>query len=225
MQVFQINTGSWNSIVKLNSAIDMLRWVRADRPIAGVWVDLVFQEQEAQHEGKKVKIFVMDIEIPVSLDDVAQLRSCVETPAMLPAPDEKRDGYLQPENGFAPEHETPATTVPAPTPPTPKRQTAPVNSTPAPTPPESTARAVVDDPDILAALNSSGMSPTRQKALMASAVEGGWSKEHILRLIKQNSAMKGKSTTPPTKPAAPAAKPEKRSPVPAVIPGDTDTDF
>lgn len=96
-QVFQCNTTSWNSIRNINSGLEMLRVVRGDRPVRGVWVDLYIVPQTAQHAGKQVQIYVLKLDIPTNLDNLKALECALESPrAALPAPDESRDEYLTP---------------------------------------------------------------------------------------------------------------------------------
>lgn len=103
LKIFQINTGSFNSIVNVNSGIDLMRAARRGGSIAGVWFDLTLREQQAQHNGSAVTIYVLDVEIPVSLETLHQLTSVFDAPMALPAPSEARDPYLQPVDGHAEE--------------------------------------------------------------------------------------------------------------------------
>ena len=159
LKVFQINTSSYNSIVNMNSGIDLLRFARGGRPIAGVWVDLVLKPQDAQVDGKKVGIFVLDLVIPVGLDDVQKLTSAVETPAALPAPSDSRDPLLVPENGFNPE-------------PDPE--------------PEAAAEAEPDMDEVTAAFDAVGASPQKRAAMLKSAEDGHWDRDTLLRAIRAN---------------------------------------
>jgi len=96
-QIFQCNTTSWNSIRNINSGLEMLRVVRGDRPVRGVWVDLYLVPQTAQHAGKQVNIYVLKLDIPTNLDNLKALECALEPrPLELPAPDESRDEYLTP---------------------------------------------------------------------------------------------------------------------------------
>lgn len=96
-QVFQCNTTSWNSIRNINSGLEMLRVVRGDRPVRGVWVDLYLVPQKAQHEGKQVNIYVLKLDIPTNLDNLKALECALDIkPAALPAPEDSRDEYLTP---------------------------------------------------------------------------------------------------------------------------------
>lgn len=96
IQVFQVNTTSFNSIININSGIELLQTVRRGRSIRGVWVDLCLVEQAAQVNGKAVTIYVLKLDIPVSLDNLNALECAFDVPAALPAPDETRDEYLTP---------------------------------------------------------------------------------------------------------------------------------
>lgn len=96
IQVFQVNTTSFNSIVNINTGIELLQTVRRGRSIRGVWIDLMLFEQAAQAAGKAVTIYVMKLDIPVSLDNLTALECAFDAPAALPAPDESRDEYLTP---------------------------------------------------------------------------------------------------------------------------------
>jgi len=187
LNVFQVNTSSFNSIVNLNSGIDMLRWARGGRTISGVWVDLILKEQQAQAtvKGKQqaVTIYVMELKIPVSLDNVNQLVSCVEAPAMLPPPDDKRDEYLQPVNGFAPD-------------PDPEPAPEPVKA-------EPSNGSLETDPDVVAAFSMAKTSDVKKRALLVSATENGWSKG---KLIEKVLGKNGSQKVPAPAPASATAK-------------------
>lgn len=81
MKVYQINTTSWNSMLNINSAIKMLQWLRQGRSIAGIWVRLKLVKREVQHDGKKVTIYVMEIDLPADLtiESSAKLVSFIES--------------------------------------------------------------------------------------------------------------------------------------------------
>lgn len=98
IEVFQVDTTGFHSIVNLNTGIELLQMLRGGRGIAGVFVDLVLVPQTAQAAGKKVGIFVMKLNIPVSLENAAQLTSVFEAVKELPPPDETKDELLHAEN-------------------------------------------------------------------------------------------------------------------------------
>lgn len=96
IQVFQINTTSFNSIKNINTGIHLLQSIRGGRRISGVWVDLLLVPQTAQAAGKSVQIYVMKLDIKASLDNLASIECAFETPRLLPEPDESRDELLVP---------------------------------------------------------------------------------------------------------------------------------
>ncbi len=164
MQVFQINTSSFHSIVNINSAVDLLRFARGGRGIAGVWVDIILREQQATVKSKSVTIYVLDIVIPVSLDNARQLRSAVEAVPQLPAPSNERDPLLYPEHGFEPEPAEPE-------PEKPKRAAKPKPCD------------FADDPDVLAAFDAARTVEFKRHALLKSAKENDWSKTDLIKAI------------------------------------------
>jgi len=177
LQIFQINTSSYNSIVNVNSGIDLLRFARGGKSIAGVWVNLVLKPQEAQVDGKKVHIFVLEVEIPVGLDDVQRLTSAVEAPVALPAPSDERDEYLYPQHGFAPAGEPLVDAVTGEV----------LNDEPEP------AR-LEDDPDVIRAFDQAGVNGAKHAAMLNSAAQNGWTKDKLLEVIFQNRADTNAST-------------------------------
>ncbi len=79
--VWQIDTGSFNSIVQVNSALHMLRG--AIRHVADVPLTLVLEPREVSPDGRKKTVWVLNIRLPgLSLE---QLR---KTGLELPAADE-----------------------------------------------------------------------------------------------------------------------------------------
>lgn len=108
MQTFQIDTTSYNSIIKLNSAINLLQTLKSGR-ISFIPVDLVLREQEATNpeSGKKITIYVMDIVIPVGLRQIhGSLKSLLgpngEAPLALPPAEDRAPDDLYPRSQIAP---------------------------------------------------------------------------------------------------------------------------
>ena len=104
--VFQINTGSWNSIVNLNSSLDWLMGLCGRHSM--IPLTLRRMPQDIMYEGKRSKHYIMQIDVEnVSISQlqktalVAPEKSLVE---VLPAPDEGKDellysGVVEGENG------------------------------------------------------------------------------------------------------------------------------
>jgi hypothetical protein len=102
MQVFQINTSSFNSIVNINSALDILRSV-AGR-ISLVPVELVLKPQDAVEPdtGKKITIYVLDMVIAAGLRDLDKLQPLTrQTQIDAPPPSEALPDDLYPRSQVA----------------------------------------------------------------------------------------------------------------------------
>lgn len=96
LQVFQINTSSYHSILNLNSGIELLQRLRSGKPIFGVWVELRLAPQVVQPHGKKVTIYAMKLHFNVDLDGAKGLTSVLESPLALPPGGEDKDELLFP---------------------------------------------------------------------------------------------------------------------------------
>jgi hypothetical protein len=219
IQVFQINTTSFNSIVNLNTGIDLLRTLRRGRGIFGVWVDLLLVPQDAQAGGKKVNIFVLKLDIPVDLDQALSLTSVLEGPIALPPPGEDRDEYLYGQ-------------LPAPVAekPEPEPETEPETAATIIEPQTWTADTLAAHPDVTATLRTAGYNRGRARALFDRAVREGWGPDDIVEYVReQMGADEGEEPEPepdpaPARPAAP--RPAAPRPAAATRPvAATDIDF
>lgn len=70
--VYQITTGSFHNIVRVNSCIDYVRAVVGH--ISLVPLTLTRQAEELQYEGKKATHYLLQLILNVNLDDAAKLR-------------------------------------------------------------------------------------------------------------------------------------------------------
>lgn len=191
IQVIQINTTSYNSIVNLNTGIDMMQRLRGARGIAGVWVDLLIKPQEAQVQGKKKNIFVLDLYIPVNLDNILGLTSAFEPVACLPAPSDARDPMLHPIGGFEPEPEGSDL----------DRAFGPVDAlttVDAEFSETGTPGDFANDPDVWAAFELAGAPELKRTAILASAKDGDWTKAEIIGAIQKSTT--GPAARQPIKP-------------------------
>jgi hypothetical protein len=212
LHIFQINTGSYNSIVNLDSQIKMFSMLR-NGGIGGVWIDLVLMEKEGQADGKRVKFWCLSLDTACALNDVRALESAFTPPRQLPGPDTTRDPLIYhpaimpavadaaedaPETDGAEDAvETTAQPVASP---------APVD--------------IADDPAVQAAL--ANCPEPKRKALLAAAARGGWSAAFLIATASGKSngnshaTANGASKPATTRPAAakPAAAP-KPQPEPA----------
>jgi len=83
--VWQIDTGSYHSIVNLNSAIDMVRSLTGGR-IAFIPLKLVIREREAQPNGTKKIINVLDIALEeLNIPKLLEASNKVGAALMLPS--------------------------------------------------------------------------------------------------------------------------------------------
>jgi hypothetical protein len=226
LAVFQINTTSYNSIVNVNTQLEMLARL-TNGHIAGVWVDLVLEPQQVQAEGKAKTVHVLNIVIPVGLHNIKALECAFTAPLELPAPSDAKDAYLTPENGFASdadpaEFEQPVQAAPD------AQQRGRADRT------RSTAKPVkaevvddrepdaapvsgdlADDPDVARAFDEAECPDVKRAALLKSARDGRWSKETLLGAI-----FKGSKHAPAAKPSTnvgngtAAAKPATTSAAP-----------
>lgn len=86
--VFQTDTGGINSIINVNSGIALLELVRSGKSIKGVWVDLVLKPREVTKpdNNKRIIVHVLDIVIPIGLDQIQQLECVFEQRPLLEEP-------------------------------------------------------------------------------------------------------------------------------------------
>lgn len=199
--VFQINTTSRNTIINVNTGLELLDRL-TNGNVAGTWVWLRMVPMEVQAEGKKKTVHVLDIEIPVGMHNVHQLERAFSAPLALPAPSDAKDPYLMPANGFAPdadaelaESREPAKQA------EPARQAEPVTH-------KAEVVDLADDPDVIRAFEQSGLAQAVQQALLASAREHGWSQTKLLETIFAKSPNGGaREEKPPARRPASTAKP------------------
>jgi len=101
--VWQINTGSWNSIVNLNSALDWLKGLCGR--FAMIPITLRRIPQKIQYEGKPSTHYIMQIDLEnvniAQLQKAALIAPEKSMLTALPAPDESKDPllYSEQENG------------------------------------------------------------------------------------------------------------------------------
>lgn len=70
--VYQVDTGSYHNIIRINSSVDYLRGMVGR--IALVPLILHRQQEEIQYEGKKAKHYLLQITLNANLEEVAMLR-------------------------------------------------------------------------------------------------------------------------------------------------------
>lgn len=91
--IWQINTGSYNSIVNMNSAVDWLRGLCGR--YAMIPITLMRVPQDIQYEGKKSKHYILQIDQnSLSIGDIQRLALRPEIKALIPPADESKDALF-----------------------------------------------------------------------------------------------------------------------------------
>lgn len=99
--IWQINTGSYNSIVNINSAIEWLAGLCGR--FAMIPITLMRVAQDIQYEGKKSKHYILQIDQDISIGEIQKfaLITPVER-ALIPVIDEKKDELFYDADGKRP---------------------------------------------------------------------------------------------------------------------------
>jgi hypothetical protein len=91
--IWQINTGSYNSIVNMNSAVDWLKGLCGR--YAMIPITLMRVPQDIQYEGKKSKHFILQIDQDsLSIGDIQRLALRPEVTSLIPPADESKDALF-----------------------------------------------------------------------------------------------------------------------------------
>ncbi len=99
--VWQISTGSYNSIVNINSALEWLKGLCGRYAMIPLWLMRV--PQDIQYEGKKSKHYILQIDQNISIGEIQKFVSLTPVErALIPAPDEKKDELFYGKNGEKP---------------------------------------------------------------------------------------------------------------------------
>ena len=180
--VFQLDTGSANSIININSALDFVRSV-AGR-IAWIPLEMVIKAQKATNpaDKKQITIYVVDILLPVGLRDITTLKPLLTYTkqagvALLEGPDSTRPEDLLPA--------LPAPVV--------NEETGEVLDDEGDWPEET---SLADDPDVAAALEN--LLPARRQAALDSAAAQGWDKDTFLKKLSIAARQAAPATVPVT---------------------------
>lgn len=204
-QVFQFDTTSFNSIVNINSAIELM--FQAMGRIRGIPVDFIVRPQEATHpeNHKKIIIYVVDIVLPVGLRDLTKLTPLLGCEGIVPKPAETSapEGlYASSQvNGKESVNTTTGEILGADKEPWEEDDEMEAefanNTSPAPD--------LADDPDVVTAFAKAAFSPAKRDAMLASAQKGEWPKEQLLETIARHTQTKPVNGNGAKKPAAAGA--------------------
>ena len=100
--VWQINTGSFNSIVNINSALEWLRGLCGRYSMIPLWLMRV--PTDIAYEGKKSKHYILQIDQNVSIGEIQKFVSLTPVErALIPGPDETKDDLYYGDHGERPQ--------------------------------------------------------------------------------------------------------------------------
>jgi hypothetical protein len=86
--VWQLDTGSYHSIVTVNSAIELIKNVCGR--VSMIPLKLTLEPREVVVDGKKKNVHVLNIRANVTLAEIQRVAALPASQVMLPAPDEER---------------------------------------------------------------------------------------------------------------------------------------
>lgn len=194
-QIWQIDTTSFNSIVNINTAIDVMKRVLGR--IAMMEVKLVVRPQIAHNpeDGKKITIYVLDLIVPNSIREAGLVRQlgCGAAPMELPPPPVEE---IAPDGLYARSQVTATTS---------RVETVDEDGVihEADVVEQDEFLTIDRDPEVLEALKA--LPAMHHAAMISAALEKGWSKEHTLRAITAGVA---KLAAQAKQKPAPAPEPE-----------------
>jgi hypothetical protein len=185
--VFQLDTSSRNSIINVNSSIELVQRF-TDGQIAWIPLSMQLKAQATiiPETGKKGTIYVVDIIPPVGLKDVHTLKPLIEYAS------ENRIAQLE-----GPDESVPEDIIP---------QSRQLLSGPVEPDVDEEAGEILEDepwpdlaeePDVTAAFEKARHSPAKKAAMLKSAEAGGWTKEKLVALILKDAGGKEKAAPPP----------------------------
>jgi hypothetical protein len=194
--IWQIDTSSFNSIVNINTKLDVMRRILGK--ISFIECTLVVRPQEAHNpdDGKKITIYVLDINVPHSIRDaglVKQLGMSGAPMEALPAPiEDKAPDDLYARSQIA--HD-----------PTPDEDGV--------IPEEEPEPSLADDPEVQEALLA--LPAMHRGAMLSAAAEKGWDKVYLFKAIAAGVAKLEAQAKPKPKPkpVEPEPEPEPAEPL------------
>jgi len=107
--IYQITTSSKNSIIDLNSSLDMIRAIAGRIRMIPLILKREKMEMQRIEDGKPKKsthyTMKIDLDEKMTLRQLQQAAQVKPEVVLLPPPDESKDDLLYPTNGFKPEAE------------------------------------------------------------------------------------------------------------------------
>ena len=107
--VWQLDTGSYHSIVNIYSSMELIRGIFGT--VAMIPLKLSLEPMEVSPNGLKRVVHVLQLSSTGTLAQIAEQRRQPIVPGLVPSPDEEREDLLFPENGFEPCPPAPAPAV------------------------------------------------------------------------------------------------------------------
>ncbi len=99
--VWQVDTSSIHSIRNINNTVAMVRLVTGDK-IAGIRLKLRLVPLEVAPDGKKKTVYVLQLEIPYTTQELLQASTQTLGQLLLPPADDEEPDDVFPENGDEP---------------------------------------------------------------------------------------------------------------------------
>lgn len=93
--IWQLDTGSYHSIIAVNSAVDLIRSICGR--ISMIPLKLVLEPREVAPDGKKKKVNILQIRADVTLAEIQKLAALPASRCLLPAPEEEKPELLYPD--------------------------------------------------------------------------------------------------------------------------------
>jgi hypothetical protein len=93
--IYQLDTGSINSMININSAIELIRSITGR--ISMIPLTLVLEDQEVSPEGKKKTVHVLNLKFEARLADLAQKYKALPGPVDLPDAEDEIPDLIIPE--------------------------------------------------------------------------------------------------------------------------------
>ena len=93
--VWQLDTGSYHSIVAVNSAVELIRSICGR--ISMIPLKLTIEPKEVAPDGKKKTVNILQIRADITLAEIQRLGSLPASQVMMPPPDEEKPDLLYPE--------------------------------------------------------------------------------------------------------------------------------
>jgi len=189
--VWQLDTGSVNSIININSSLDLIKGITGR--IAMIPMKLVVEPQDAQVEGKKKTIHVLKLVVEHSFNELVELPNLPRATVLLPTSDTEAPDDLYPDGVIASDpEEAPAQIAARPGPARRKNSVALIEA-PKPEEPaaETVAEPVAETPPAVPPHKHHNTAPgsitVEQKTLINRMLDHGTKQATMQAIVKQQN--------------------------------------